>query len=87
MKETGSGEWWASLVSYLIFGLGFFGIVGLFGIDRFYRGQVGWGVVKLITLGGLGIWSLVDVFRYTYRFGKTGQWEKSPIEVGAGGGE
>lgn len=82
MTEIGSREWWGNLVSYLIFGLGFFGLVGIIGVDRFYRGQIGWGIVKLITLGGLVIWSVVDVCRYTYRFGKTGQWVKSPIEVG-----
>ena len=81
MREVGSREWWAGLVSYLMFGLGFFGVVGFFGADRFYRGQVGLGIVKVITFGGLGIWSWVDVLRYTYRFGKTGQWEKSPLEV------
>ncbi len=83
MRDVGSREWWGGLVSFIFFGLGFFGIIGIFGIDRFYRGQIGWGVVKVITFGGLGIWSLVDVCRYTYRFGKTGQWEKSPIEVSA----
>ena len=35
-------------------------LLGGLGIDRFLRGQIGLGIVKLITAGGLGVWSLID---------------------------
>ncbi len=34
--------------------------LGWLGIDRFYLGYTGLGVVKLLTLGGCGIWALID---------------------------
>lgn len=34
--------------------------LGGLGIDRFYLGYTGLGILKLITCGGCGIWSLID---------------------------
>lgn len=35
---------------------------GQLGIDRFLIGDVGLGVIKLLTCGGLGIWYIIDIF-------------------------
>lgn len=39
-------------------------LLGTLGIDRFYVGQTGLGVAKLLTGGGCGIWALIDVFLF-----------------------
>ena len=51
--RTNSIDWLA------LFLLTFF--VGVLGVHRFYVGKIGTGVLMLITLGGLGVWFLVDL--------------------------
>ena len=45
-------------------------VAGYLGLDRFYRGEVALGIIKLVTLGACGIWWLIDVAIAAYRFGK-----------------
>jgi len=46
-------NWVLALIMSIVF--------GQLGVDRFIMGHVGLGILKLITLGGCGIWWLIDV--------------------------
>ena len=37
-------------------------IFGVLGVDRFYVGQTAAGIAKLTTIGGCGVWFLLDLF-------------------------
>jgi len=50
---TGKKEWLVALLLSILLG-------GL-GVDRFYLGYVGLGILKLLTFGGLGILWLIDL--------------------------
>ena len=36
-------------------------LIGELGIHRFYAGKIGTGLLMLFTLGGCGIWWIIDI--------------------------
>ena len=55
---------------YLLVGTFLSWSVGYFGADRFYKGEVALGLLKLITFGGFFIWWIIDAFLWTTKLGK-----------------
>jgi hypothetical protein len=41
--------------------------LGALGVDRFYLGQTGLGIGKLLTFGGCGVWQLIDIILIAMR--------------------
>lgn len=35
--------------------------LGSIGVHRFYAGKIGTGILQVITVGGCGIWTLIDL--------------------------
>ncbi len=59
VKKARAGNQKKSQIAALL--LCFF--VGVLGIHRFYLGYTVIGIIQLLTLGGLGIWALIDFIR------------------------
>ena len=55
--------------------------LGLWGVDRFILGQVGSGILKIITFGGFGIWYLIDIFT---AIGRTKNYNKEKLMLAIG---
>ena len=60
-------------------------LFGIIGVHRFYVGKITTGILQLITLGGLGIWVLIDLIMIA--IGKFTDKEGLLITAGAGPAE
>ena len=54
MEEEYSDVDWTTLLILSV-------LLGGLGVDRFFSGHIGLGVLKLITIGGCGIWAIIDI--------------------------
>jgi len=53
LQETKRKKWKTALLLSIF--------LGLWGVDRFYLGRIGTGIVKLLTVGCLGVWWVIDI--------------------------
>jgi TM2 domain-containing membrane protein YozV len=56
---------------------------GYFGVHRFYNGKIGTGILMIITVGGLGIWVLIDFIMILLSKFKDSQNKYIKIEIPA----
>jgi TM2 domain-containing membrane protein YozV len=67
--STGQKSWLVALL------LCFF--VGVLGAHRFYVGKIGTGILMLVTVGGFGLWALIDLI--TIAVGKFSDKQALPL--------
>lgn len=64
LNRTNEDRWLIALILCIL--------VGSLGVHRFYTGNIVTGVLMLITLGGCGVWTIIDLIMIaanTYRDG------------------
>ena len=67
VKNMKQVNWTLTLIMSVLF--------GSFGVDRFIMGHIGLGILKLITLGGFGLWWLIDLILIATKYSfKDIQW-------------
>jgi TM2 domain-containing membrane protein YozV len=53
LGRGGDKEWVVALLLSIF--------LGSLGVDRFYLGYIGLGIIKLLTMGGCGVWWVIDL--------------------------
>lgn len=74
IREEDPRDYGCRVVNKHVFTWAYSFLLGIYGVDRFVRGQIGLGILKLMTFGGFGFWAIADVVvaaskSYGYAFG------------------
>jgi len=61
VRQRGSSEAFGDVSKTWLIALLLSIFVGYLGVHRFYLGKIGTGILMIITLGGCGIWTIIDI--------------------------